>query len=365
SFPLAGLRHAAYASIIVAVVRLTWEDHMKAADVLAITAAVLLAGQALTSAASAQTTFLIGNSTVGDAQAEANEKLAELVTKYTNGKLKGSARHGQSLGGYAQMIPALQAGSIGALVFPTGFMATIVPELSLFDMPFLTPGAPAQITAFARQSKAAEEMKKLAARRGILIMGFHGIGPQSFLTKFPVKTLEDIKGKKIRIIPSPPRVGAYQDWGAVPRPMELGEVYTSLQQGTLDGMENPPDVIYRMKHHEVAKYYTITEHFSFMSAVVVSKRLFDSQPKDIQAAITRASNETLAYADPLYTASQNDSLKELAKTITITKFPAAELAKMKQLAQKGVWARMEADPKRGPLVKLLKEDAARYAASAK
>ncbi len=338
---------------------------MRVANLTAFAAAALLASQTISSAAFAQTNFLVGNTTVGDAQAAANDKLAELVTKHTNGKLKGSARHGQSLGGYAQMLPALQAGSIGALVMPTGFMATIVPELSLFDMPFLTPGETAKISAFARQSKAAEEMKKFAAQRGILIMGYHGIGPQSFLTKFPVKTLEDIKGKKIRVIPSPPRVGAYQDWGAVPRPMELGEVYTSLQQGTIDGMENPPDVIFRMKHHEVAKFYTITEHFSFMSAVVVSKRLFDGQPKDIQAAITKAASETLAFADPLYTASQNDSLKELQKSVTVTRLPAAELAKMKDLAQKGVWSRMEADAKRGPIVKLLKEDAARYAASAK
>jgi|LNFM01.1.fsa_nt_gb tripartite ATP-independent transporter DctP family solute receptor len=338
---------------------------MKLASMLALSAMVVASVPLLGPAAQAQTNFLVGNTTVGDAQALANDKLAELVTKHTNGKLKGSARHGQSLGGYAQMLPALQAGSIGGLVMPTGFMASIVPELSLFDLPFLTPGEPARITAFARQSKAAERMKELAASRGILVLGYHGIGPQSFLTKFPVKTLDDMKGKKIRVIPSPPRVGAYQDWGAVPRPMELGEVYTSLQQGTIDGMENPPDVIFRMKHHEVARFYTITEHFSFMSAVVVSKKLFDGQPKDVQDAIVKAANETLVFADPLYSKSQDDSLKEMAKTVTIEKLPAAELAKMKDLAAKGVWTRLEADSQRGPLVKMLREDAVRFAAGAK
>lgn len=338
---------------------------MKLANMLALSAMVVVTGPLLVTTAQAQTNFLVGNTTVGDAQALANDKLAELATKHTGGKLKGSARHGQALGGYAQMLPALQAGSIGGLVMPTGFMASIVPELSLFDLPFLTPGEPAKITAFARQSKAAERMKEVAASRGILVLGYHGIGPQSFLTKFPVKTLDDMKGKKIRVIPSPPRVGAYQDWGAVPRPMELGEVYTSLQQGTIDGMENPPDVIFRMKHHEVAKFYTITEHFSFMSAVVVSKKLFEGQPKDVQDAIIKAANETLAFADPLYARSQEDSLKEMAKTVTIERLPAAELAKMKDLALKGVWTRLEADAQRGPLVKLLREDAARFAAGAK
>lgn len=338
---------------------------MRAGRPLALAAALLLAAPLVWGQATAQTTFLLGNTTVGDAQAVANDKLAELITKHTGGKLNASVRHGQALGGYAQMIPSMQAGSIGGMVMPTGFMASFVPELSLFDLPFLTPGEPAKITAFAKQSKAAERMKEVAAQRGILILGFHGIGPQSFLTKFPVKTLEDMKGKKIRVIPSPPRVGAYQDWGAVPRPMELGEVYTSLQQGTIDGMENPPDVIFKMKHHEVAKFYTITEHFSFMSAVVVSKKTFDAQPKDIQDAIVKAADETLAFADPLYTASQDDSLKEMSKTVTIEKLAAPELAKMKDLASKGVWTRLEADAQRGPLVKMLRDDAARYAAGAK
>lgn len=338
---------------------------MRAGSVLALAAVLALSGQIIPGTAVAQTTFLIGNATVGDAQAVVNDKFAELVTKHTGGKLKASVRHGQALGGYGQMLPSLQAGAVSGSVLPTGFMASIVPELALFDLPFLTPGAPARITAFARQSKAADRMKEIAAQRGILVLGFHGIGPQSFLTKFPVKSLEDMKGKKIRVIPSPPRVGAYQDWGAVPRPMELGEVYTSLQQGTIDGMENPPDVIFRMKHHEVAKFYTVTEHFAFVSAIIVSKKVFDAQPKDVQDGILKAAAETLAFVDPVYTSSQDDSMKELAKSLTVTRLPEAELAKMKDLAQKGVWARLEADAQRGPIVKLLKEDAARYAASAK
>ena len=68
-------------------------------------------------------------------------------------------------------------------------------------MPFLLPGAPAKITAFAAQSKAAAKMMELAEQKGIHIIGFHGIGPQSFLTKFPMNKLADIQGKKFRVIP--------------------------------------------------------------------------------------------------------------------------------------------------------------------
>lgn len=298
----------------------------------------------------------IGNVTAGDTQALVCDKLAELYTKYSSGRLKATAHHGESLGNNAQMIRTLQAGSIHGMSTPAGFAASVVPELGLFDMPFLLPGEPAKITAFTQQSKAAQEIIRSAAEKGIHILGFHGIGAQSFLTNFPVTKLADLQGKKFRVIPSPPRVGAYKDWGAVARPMELGEVYTALQQRTLDGMENPPDVIFKMKHHEVAKYYTITEHFAFVAAMFTSKKWFDGLPKDLQDVVTRSARESIAFADEMFAKSQNTSMEALRKSITVTTMPAAEVAKMKELALNGVWKTLAEDPKRGPIIKLLRED---------
>jgi len=304
--------------------------------------------------------LLIGNATANDTQAAANDKFAELLTKYSNGRFKASARHGEALGNNSQMIAALQAGSIHGMIAPAGFTASVVPENSMFDMPFLLPGRPALITAFAAQSKAAALMKQAAEKKGIHVLAFHGIGPQSFLTKFPITKLSDIQGKKFRVIPSPPRVGAYQDWGGVARPMEFGEVYTALQQGTLDGLENPPDVLYKMKMHEVAKYYTITEHFAFASIMMVSKKWFDGLPKDLQDVVTRAGKDTVTFADAEYTRTQDESLAAMRKAITVTNMPPAELQKMKDLALKGVWERMKADPQKGPIAKLLLEDVANF-----
>ena len=305
-------------------------------------------------------TVLIGNATANDTQAAVNNKFAELLNKYSNGRMKASARHGESLGNNAQMLAALQAGSVQGMIYPAGFVSPVVPAMSLFDLAFLLPGEPAKITAFCAQSKAAVEMMKLAEQKGIHIIGFHGIGPQSFLTKFPVSKLADIQGKKFRVIPSPPRVGAYQDWGAIARPMEFSEVYTALQQGTLDGMENPPDVIYKMKLHEVAKYYTITEHFAFVSNVIVSKKWYDALPKDLQEVVTRAGKDSIVFADVAYTKSQHDSLEALRKAITVTNMPAAELQKMKDLARNGIWKRLEADAQKGQIVKLLEADVANF-----
>ncbi len=338
---------------------------MKTIHRLASVAAATVLAAGVTLNLQASQTLLIGNATAGDTQAAANDKFAELLTEYSDGQFEASARHGESLGGNAQMFPTLQAGSLHGMIFPAGFLAPIVPELSVLDMPFLLPPEPKQITAFAAQSEAAEILKELAEERGIKILGFHGIGPQSFLTRFPVEKLEDIRGKRFRVIPSPPRIGAYEDWGGVPRPMELGEVYTSLQQGTLDGMENPPDVIYMMNLHEAANYYTITEHFAFASVVIVSKRWFDSLTPDLQEAVIRAGEDTIAWADEAYTESQQSSLEAMRQEITVTEMPEEELEKMREAVFNGVWRRMEEDERRGDLIRILREDVERFEASSR
>jgi len=155
-------------------------------------------------------------------------------------------------------------------------------------------------------------------------------------------------------------LGAYQDWGAVGRAMELPELYTALQQGNVDGVANPADVMYRMKFHEVAKYLTIADPFVLVSGVHVSKKWFDGLPKDLQDAVTKAGKDTIAFADDAYTKSQAASLEALRKAITVTNMPAAELQKMKDLVRKGISERIKNDPKQGPMLKLLEEDVARF-----
>ena len=305
---------------------------------------------------------LIGNSTANDAQAAINVRFAELLTRHSNGRFAASSRTGGSLGTNSQMLSTLQAGALPGMIIPTGFMASAVPEIGMFDLPFLLPGAPAKMTEFTLRSKAAARMREIAEQRGIHVIGFYGIGSQSLLTRFPVTRLADIQGKLFRVIPSPPRAGAYKDWGAVPRTMDLAEVYSALQQGTIVGIENPPDVIYKMKLYEVAKYFTRTEHSAFVMAIVVSKKWRDALPKDLRQVVDKAGKDAITYADEINTKAQADALAAMRKDsgISVADMPAAEIRKMKALNREGIWKSMKNDPQRGAIVKLLEEDIASY-----
>lgn len=323
-----------------------------------IAAACAVAGPV---AIAAPINMLVGNTTANDTQAAANDKFAELVTRYSDGRIAASARHGGSLGNSAQMLSGLQAGAVQAMISPTFIMSTSVPEVALFDLPFIFPSTdPGRITAFAAQSKAAQKMIELLAQKGIHIVGMHGIGPQSFLSRHPMDEVADFSGRKYAVNYSPTRAGAISDWGGVARMMGIGEWYTSVQQGLIDGFDLPPDVLFRMKFHEAAKHYVVTEHVALVSAIIVSKKWFDGLPKDLQDAVTRAGKETMAFADERYTKAQIAGLESLRKAITVVDMPPAELQKMKDLAHKGVWERTRQDPKLGPLLKLLEEDIARF-----
>lgn len=303
---------------------------------------------------------LIGNVTANDAQASVNDKFAELLTKYSDGRFRAAAHHGGSLGSSAQILATLQAGSVHGTSTIAGVISGAVPELSLFDLPFLISGSPAAITAFAAQSKAAARLMEIAEQKGIHIIGFNGFGHVNLSTRFPVNRLADIHSKKFRVIPSPIRMGAYQDWGAVVRPMDFGEVYSALQQGMIDGMENPPDIVYKGKFYEVANYYTITRHIAIVNCIIVSKKWFDGLSKDLQDVVTRAGRDTIAFADKAFTDAEDSSLEALKKRSSVTSMPPAEVQKMKDLANKGVWERMKNDPQKGAIMKLLQADVANF-----
>lgn len=327
--------------------------------VAAVVSAVAVQGAS--PAAAQETTMRIGNVTAKDTQATLNDMLGALSSKYSNGRIKSSVSHGGALGNSLQMLAAMQAGGLQGMISPSFIISGLVPEVSILDMPFMvTKVAPKQITAFIHQSQAAKRIVELAETKGIHILGMSGVGPQNFLTNFKIEKASDFKGKKFAVNYSPPRIGMIKDFGGVARNMGLGQWYTSIQQGLINGFDLPPDVLYRMKFHEAAKFYTITNHVVLIETIYTSKKWFDGLPKDLQEAVNRAARETMGAADDLFTKSQAAGLEALKKAITVTEMPPAELAKLKDMVHKGVWQRISSDPKLGPLLKLLEGDIARF-----
>lgn len=138
-------------------------------------------------------------------------------------------------------------------------------------------------------------------------------GDRHTLTTKPVRTVRDLKGMKIRVPNNTIQIKGFEVLGATPTPMPLGDVYTALQQGTIDGLENPLPVLYNGKFHEVAKYLTLDAHVRNFTTWVTGTDFFNSLTLEQQQILMESGDEAGLY---------NNQLQEEVNQETLEKFKA-------------------------------------------
>lgn len=139
------------------------------------------------------------------------------------------------------------------------------------------------------------------------------------MTKDPVTSLEDLKGLKIRVPNNDVSVQMFNLLGSASTPMALSEVYTSLQQGVVDGVENPLTTLYNNAFQEVCKNVTMTNHQMTFSNFVVGKDFWETIPEEYQEAIISCGEEAALFNNDLYKEQSQEiaaSLEEAGCTIT-------------------------------------------------
>lgn len=186
--------------------------------------------------------------------------------------------------------PALaQAVKLGTLdmtvIGPT--LEQYVPSLAVMDLPFLY-----RTLADAHKWQDGSIGNKIRAdcdRAGFHFLGWVDIGMRSVSTsRRPIETVADFNGLKLRVPPGRVFVKTFQALGASVQSINFGELYTALQQGVVDGQENPPTTLRVQKFYEVQKYFSLTRHIASFAFVAMNKGVFDSQPENVRRAIDEA-----------------------------------------------------------------------------
>jgi TRAP-type C4-dicarboxylate transport system substrate-binding protein len=132
----------------------------------------------------------------------------------------------------------------------------------------------------------------LGANKGLIGGSLFWTGPYAFDMRAPMRTLADLKGKKIRVLASPFQMEQMTRLGATGVPLSLGDVMPALQQGTLDGALSSLPVFSALQYQGAAKYMTETAHAYIFSVAMLSKKWFDGLPPDLQAAVLQTADET-------------------------------------------------------------------------
>ena len=221
-------------------------------------------------------------------------KMGELINEKTNGAVKLDVFGNSQLGGERDLIEGLQLGSVQVTCVSTAPLSGFTDMFLVFDLPFIF-----ETTEQARavmDSEVGEQILHSVDEQGLVGLAWFENGFRNVTNNVkPVTVPDDLKGIKIRTMENPIHMAAFKIMGADPTPMAMGDVFTALQQGTIDAEENPVPIVETNKFYEVQKYISMTGHLFSPAPVFIGKDYFESLPAEYQDAIKEAADEATPY----------------------------------------------------------------------
>ena len=217
----------------------------------------------------------------------------ELVEAETEGRFVFNHFPSSALGGEREVVEGVQIGTIEAALVSSGTLANFVPEAGVFDIPFLF-----RDLAHARAVLDGPIGQDMLARFDDVGLVALAWGEQGFRhitnNRGPIATPEDIAGLRIRTMENPIHLRAFQTLGAAPTPMAWPEVIGALQQGTIDGQENPLSVIVSVGLADVQEHLTLSGHVYSPAILLVSPQLWNGMSEDDRAVFLRGAQAGVA-----------------------------------------------------------------------
>jgi len=199
---------------------------------------------------------------------------AKELEKRTNGRFKVQNFYSGALGAERESIEGVQLGTMDLTMTSTGPVPNFVPEVAILDIPFLFKDY-AQARSVLDGPVGQEMLAKFDAK-GLKALAWGENGFRHMTNnKRPINVPDDLKGLKMRTMENPIHIQAYKQFGILPTPMAFTEVFTALQQGTVDGQENPLSVISAGKLGQVQKHVSLTGHVYSPALILMSKARWD------------------------------------------------------------------------------------------
>ena len=305
---------------------------MKRLFVKSVLASIVLASVGLASAQDIkERTIKFGlNSPEGHPAVAGMKAFAESVAAKSGGKIKVQLFLNGTLGSDQATLSAVKGGTVEMAVMNSGILASEVKALEIFDFPFL----------FANEKEAdaivdgpiGQKMHAALQDKGIVGLSYWELGFRNITTsKRALNKVDDIAGLKLRVIPNAINVDWVKALNANPTPLPFPEVYAALEQGAIDGQENPIAVIAANKFWEVQKFVALTNHQYNPQSVIFSKKVWDTLSPAEKKIIDDSADAATKNQRAQSRASLAANLELLKKNgMTITQFPPAEVAKLRE-----------------------------------
>ncbi len=257
------------------------------------TLAVAVLGLGIACAAAAQTMLRINIALAQNSHyGVAIDTLAREVERRTDGRYKVQTFYSSALGAERESVEGVQLGTLDLTLTSTGPLPNFVPDVAILDIPFLFRDY-AHARAVLDGPIGQELLTKFQAK-GMVGLAWAENGFRHMTnSKRPVNVPDDLRGLKMRTMENPIHIEAYRQFGILPTPMAFTEVFTALQQGTVDGQENPLSVIEAAKLDQVQKYLTLTGHVYSPAVFLMNKARWDSLSDADKRAFLDAAKEAV------------------------------------------------------------------------
>jgi tripartite ATP-independent transporter DctP family solute receptor len=260
---------------------------------LAMALACLVAAIACAQPAAAQITLRINIALAQNSHyGVAIDTFAHEVERRTAGRYKVQTFYSGALGAERESVEGVQLGTLDLTLTSTGPLPNFVPEVAILDIPFLFRDY-AHARAVLDGPIGQDLLAKFPAK-GMVGLAWAENGFRHMTnSKRPVNAPEDLRGLKMRTMENPIHIEAYREFGILPTPMAFTEVFTALQQGTVDGQENPLSVITAAKLDQVQKYLTLTGHVYSPAVILMNKARWDKLSDADKQAFLDAAREAV------------------------------------------------------------------------
>jgi tripartite ATP-independent transporter DctP family solute receptor len=257
---------------------------------------------------------------------KAMEFMKQRLEVLSRGEVTIDIYPGSVLGSETQCIEQLQNGSLAMTKTSAAAMENFIPAMAVYGLPYVFRDADHYWNVL--NGEVGKGLLKQGEARFLRGLCYYDSGSRNFYTKDkPIKTPDDLKGMKIRVMNSKTAIDMVKAMGAAPTPIAWGELYSALAQGTVDGAENNPPSFTSNKHYEVCKHFTLDGHTRIPDMLMMSARVWDKLDPQVQAWVQQAADESVAFQRKLWKEKTLEALEQArAEGVTVYKVDTAAFA---------------------------------------
>lgn len=257
------------------------------------------------------------------------------LEKLSGGKIAVEPHHVAALGSVRATMEMVQMGTLESCVGGVANFQRNIPELGITVLPYLWKDIKRQFEVL--EGAPGKELNKRIFNAGFVNLGFWDNGFRHISnSRKPIQTMEDLKGLKIRSLPTPVHIAFFKALGASPTPMDWAELFEGLRSGVVDAQENPPSMTYTARFYEVQKFYSLSGHVNEVGALLMNKAFYNKLPNDLKAAVDQAAQKTRAWQWAENDKDNQKYLKDLEKAgMKVNTIAPAEIDKWRKIAHDG------------------------------